>query len=80
MDYGNFKNLTRRAISNKILREKAFYVAKNPKYNRYHHRLASGVYKFFDKKTSGSVIKNQNILNKELAEELHKPIFIKSKK
>ena len=58
MDYGNFKNLTRRAISDKILREKASYIAKNPRYYRCHHRLASGVYKFFDKKTSGSGIKN----------------------
>ena len=33
------------------------------------------VYTFFDKKISGSCIKNGNILNKELAEELHKPII-----
>ena len=31
------------------------------------------VYKFFDKRFSGSGIKNENISNKELAEELHKP-------
>ena len=31
------------------------------------------VYKFSDKKTSGSGIKNENISDKELAEELHKP-------
>ena len=35
------------------------------------------VYKFFDKKISGSGIKNENMLNKELAEELHKPIIRK---
>ena len=33
------------------------------------------VYKFFDKKTSGSSIKNENVLNKKLAKELHKPII-----
>ena len=33
------------------------------------------VYKFFDKNTSGSAIKNESISNKELAEELHKPII-----
>ena len=33
------------------------------------------IYKFFDKKTSGSGIKNENISNKELAKELHKPII-----
>ena len=46
------------------------------------------VYKFFDKKSawlvdksvSGSGIKNENISNKELAEELHKPITPKFKK
>ena len=38
------------------------------------------VYKFFDKKTSGSVIKNDNITDKELAEELHKLIIRKFNK
>ena len=38
------------------------------------------VYKIFDIKTSGSGIKNENISNKEVAEELHKPIIIKFKK
>ena len=33
------------------------------------------VYKFFDKKSSGGGIKNENISNKELAEQLHKPII-----
>ena len=38
------------------------------------------VYKFFDKKSSGSGIKNENISKKELAEELHKPVIRKFKK
>ena len=38
------------------------------------------VYKFFDKKTSSGIVKNENISNKELAEELHKPIIRKFKK
>ena len=38
------------------------------------------VYRFFDKKTSGSNIKNENIPNKELTEELHKPIIRKFNK
>ena len=33
--------------------------------------MASMVYKFYDKNTSGSGIKNENISNKELAEELN---------
>ena len=54
-----------------MLRDKAFNIAKNPKYDRYQRGLASMVYKFFDKKTSGSGIKNENISNKESAEDLH---------
>ena len=63
-----------------MLRDKAFNIAKNPKYDRYQRALASMVYKFFDKKTSGSGIKNENISNKELAEDLHKPIIRKFNK
>ena len=29
------------------------------------------IYKFFDKETSDSSVKNENMSNKELAEELH---------
>ena len=42
--------------SDKILYDKAFNIAKNPKYDGYQRGLASIVYKFFDKKTSGSGI------------------------
>ena len=59
------------------MRDKAFDVAKNPKYDRYRIRFASMVYKFFDKKTSDSGIKNKNMSNKQLAKELHKPIIRK---
>ena len=38
------------------------------------------VYKFFDKTTSGGTFKDENISNKELAQELHKPIIKKIKK
>ena len=38
------------------------------------------VYNFFDKKTSGGGIKNENISNKELAEKFHKPIIRKLNK
>ena len=38
------------------------------------------IYKFFDRKTSGSGIKNENISDQQLAEELHKPIIRKFKK
>ena len=55
----------------KLLREKAFNIAKNTKYDGYQRGLALMVYKFFDKKTSGNGIKNGNISNKQLAKELH---------
>ena len=77
MAYGDFKDLNRRTSADKVLCDRAFNIAKNPKYDGYQCRLVSMVYKFFDKKTSGSSIKIENISNKELAEELHKPIIRK---
>ena len=53
------------------MRDKVFNIAKTPKYVGY---------KFFDKNTAGGVIKNGNILKKELAKELHKPINRKFEK
>ena len=50
MAYGDFKDLTRRIPSDKILLDKAFNIAKNPKYDGYQRRLASTVNNFFDKK------------------------------
>ena len=77
---GDFKGLPRRTTSDKILRDKAFNIAKNPKYNRYQRGLVSMVYKVFDKKMFGSSIKNGNMSDQRLAEELHKPITKKVKK
>ena len=82
MANGNLKDLSRRTSSDKILRDKAFDIGKLPKYDWSQRGLASIVYKFFDKKISGtrankfsgSGIKNENISNKEIAEELHKPV------
>ena len=45
-----FKDTTRRTASDKVLRDKAFNIAKTPKYNGYQRGFASMVYKFFDKK------------------------------
>ena len=60
MAYGDFKDLARRTASDKVLRDKAFNIAKNPKYDGYQRGLASMVYKFFDKKSKGSGIGNNN--------------------
>ena len=54
---GDFKDLKKRTASDKSLRDKAFNIAKNPKYDGYQRGLASMVYKFFDKK-SASLIDN----------------------
>ena len=64
MAYEDFKDLPRRTASDKMLRDKAFNVAKNKKYDGYQRGLASMVKKLFDKKSFGSGIKNENILNK----------------
>ena len=61
IDYGELEDLTRRTAVDKILHVEAFNIAKNPKYDGYKRRLASMVYKFFDKKTSGNGNKNEII-------------------
>ena len=78
MAYGKSKDLVKRTQSNKVLKGKAFKIASNPKYDGYQRGLASMVYKFFDKKSSGSGIANEP--NYQLANELHKPIIKKLKK
>ena len=95
MAYGDFKDIKRRTASDKILRDKAFNIAKNPKYDGYQRGRPSMVYKFFDKKSAGSDIvnddddddnnnnnNNDNDIkqNYQLAKELHKPIIRKFKK
>ena len=60
MAYVDFKGLKRRTFSDKVLRDKVFNIAKNPKYDGYQRGLASVVHKFFDKKSKGSgVAKNR---------------------
>ena len=78
MAHGKAKDLVRRTQSDKILRDKAFKIATDPRYDGYQRGLASMVYKFFDKKSSGSGIINE--ANYQLADELHKPIIRKFKK
>ena len=77
MAYGKSKDLRKRTQSDKVLRDKAFKIVSNPKYDGYQRGLASMVYKFFDKKSSGSGITNENY---KLANKLHKPIIRKFKK
>ena len=82
MAYGDFKDLARRTASEKVLRNKAFNIAKYPEYDRHQRGLASMVYKYFDKKSTGSGVNmhENNECSLDLAEGLHKPIIIKFKK
>ena len=80
MAYGKYKDLERRTQLDKILKDKVFAIGNNPKYDGYQRELASMVYKFFDKKSKGTGIKNEIKENQQLANELHKPIIRKLKK
>ena len=72
--------MAKRTQSDKVLKDKAFEIADNPKYDGYQKGLTSMVFKFFDKKSKGSGIKNEIKENQQLANELHKPIIRKFKK
>ena len=68
MAYDDLKNLPRRIAADKVLRDKAFNIAKNPRYFRYQRGLASMVYLVFNKKTPGGAVKNEMMQNSKLAE------------
>ena len=74
------KNLINRTKADKVLRDKAYNIASNPKYDGYQRGLASMVYKFFDKTSVGSGINTIKSSSLILADELHKPIFKNLKK
>ena len=78
MAYGESKDLVRRTESEKFLRDKAFKIASNPKYDGYQRGLASMVYKFFDKKSSGSGVATES--NYQLVNELPRQIIRKFKR
>ena len=82
--YSDSKDLTKRTVADKTLRNRAFNIAKDKKYDGYQRGLASMVYKFFNKKSKGSGAKHVNIKltpqNQKLAEEFHKPIIKKFEK
>ena len=69
MAYGDFKYLAKRTATDKVLRDKAFNIAKDPKYDGCQRVLASMFYKCFDKKTKGSgvtTLANKSALNSHL--------------
>ena len=86
VSYGDFKDLAKRTSWDKVLRDWAFKIAGNPKYDGYRRDLSFMVYKFFDKNSasltdkSAAGIKNDITQNQQLDEALHKPIIRKFKK
>ena len=82
MAHEDFKELTRRTASNKVLRDKAFSIDKTPKYDAYQRGLSSMVYNLFgkmsalltDKSVKRGGVNNEIKKNEELAEELHRTI------
>ena len=94
MAYGKTKDLVKRTQSDKVLKDKAFKIASDPKYDGYQRGLASMVYKFFDKKSASlnkykgsgiaASLANKSAIepNYQLANKRHKPIikkFLKKK-
>ena len=79
MAYGYFKDLPKRTATDNVLRDKAFKIVSDQKYDGYQRGLASMVYNFFNKKSQGSRL-TSNIENVQLANKLHKPIIKKFNK
>ena len=77
--YSDFKDIKNRTAADKILRDKSYKIAKDPKYCGSQRGLASMVYTFFDKKTTGSGVKSIP-QNEQLAEDLLKLIIKKKLK
>ena len=80
--YADHKDLINRTEADKVLKDKAYDIASNPKYDGYQRDLAGMVYKFFDKKSTGSGITRNTTKSSSsiLADKLHKPIIRKFNK
>ena len=70
--YLDSKDLPKRTISDKILKDRAYEIARNRKYDGYQEAIATMVYKCFDKKTRLGLS-----VNEQLAKVLHKPVIKK---
>ena len=83
MLYGYFKDFPRKVAADKVLGDKSFNIAKNSKCDGYQSGLASIVYKFFNKLSSGRgvLVKLSQTINWiTKAGELQKPIIRKFEK
>ena len=89
--YGGFQDLPRKTASEKVLRDKAFDITKNPKFDGYQRGLASIVYKLLIKNSATTRADNSDThtgiginsdsvsqneqLEAQLPDELRKPII-----
>ena len=73
--YSDSKDFARKTVSDKILKDKAYEVAINPKHDGCQRGLAGMMYKFLDKKTGWRAT-----VNEEPAQESHKPVIKKFKR
>ena len=86
MAYGKSNDLAKRTQSDKVLRDKIFQIASDPKYDGSQRGLTSMVYNFFYKESSGSGIatslanKPATKPNYQLANEILKQIVRKFKR
>ena len=86
--YSDRKDLTKRTVADKVLRDQVLNTAKDPKYDGYQRGLASMIYKLFGKKSKGSGVSTLGNIsaikstpqNEQLGEEFHKPIIRTFKK
>ena len=81
--YADHKDLINRTEADKVLKDKAYDIASNQKYDGFQRGLASMVfYKFFEKMSKGSGITRNTAKPSSsiLADELHKPIIRKFNK
>ena len=78
MAYWKSKDLAKRTQLDNVLRDKAFNIASDPKYDGYERGLPSMVFQFFDKKSSGSGVAVIEP-NYHLSNELHRQIIRKFK-
>ena len=80
MGYGDFEDLSRRTASDKVLVDKAFNLAKSPKFDGCQCGIASAVHKFLDKKSASDKGTGINFENQQLADKLHQPFTKKIRK
>ena len=78
MARGKLKDLAKRTQWDKVLRDKTFKIASDPKYDGYQRGLASMIYKVFDKKPSGNGVDAEP--NYQLVNELHRQVIRKFKR